>query len=83
MDQDVYTFRKNTREEIRASLCTFKGHDLLALRVFFAGADGVMRPTQKGITFSRALLPELERAVCALREACGDVNGKDAADVAL
>lgn len=67
----VYTFAKNGREEVRACLTEFNRHKLAELRVYFPAPDGSMRPTAKGLTVNRALLPELEAAVRALREAEG------------
>ena len=61
-EQIVYSFAKNTREEVRVALTEYHGRPLIALRVFYGGL-----PTRKGITLGRDLLPELERAVVALR----------------
>ena len=69
----VYSFRKNTREEVRASFSTFKGADYVDLRVFTTSPEGELVPTRKGLTVSRAMLPELEKAVAALRAASGAV----------
>jgi hypothetical protein len=69
--EPVYSFRKNSREEVRASFSTFKGADYVDLRVFTKNAEGDTIPTRKGLTVSRAMLPELERAVAALRAASG------------
>lgn len=67
----VYAFRKNSREEVRASFSSFKGTDYVDLRVFAANAQGETVPTRKGLTVSRAMLPELGRAVAALLAASG------------
>lgn len=69
--EPVYRFRKNSREEVRASFSTFKGADYVDLRVFTENAQGEAIPTRKGLTVSRAMLGELERAIAALRQASG------------
>lgn len=63
-EQLVYSFAKNTREEVRVALTEYHGRPLIALRVFYGGL-----PTRKGITLGRDLLPELEAAVVRLRAA--------------
>ena len=67
--QEVYRFEKNSLEEVRVSLTTYKGKEYIDLRVFFRGDDGEMHPGKKGLTLSVALLPELEIAVKKLHEA--------------
>jgi len=66
-DLEVYKFSKNSREEVRASLSTWQGHDLVDLRVFARKSGGDFVPTRKGLTIARELVPELLRAVEALR----------------
>lgn len=61
----VHSFRKNTREEVRASLGTFNGWPLANLRVYVEDGNGG-RPTEKGIAVRVEQLPELLRAVKAL-----------------
>ena len=65
----VYTFPKNSREEVRASLTTYRGHRLADLRVFVADEDDVDHPTRKGIAVRVEDLPKLLAAVEALIEA--------------
>ena len=57
----VYSFAKNTREELRATLTQHGGHDVADLRVHVAD-----RPTRKGLTLRVIDLPELRNAVDAL-----------------
>jgi len=68
-DTVVYVFPKNSREEVRASLTTFKGHRLADLRVYAADENDVEHPTRKGIAVRVADLPKLLEAVQALIEA--------------
>ena len=66
-DRVVYAFPKNAREDVRVSLSSYKGRPLIDLRVFYRDGAGEMRPTPKGVSIARELLPELEAAVSALR----------------
>lgn len=74
-DETVYTFEKNSREEIRATFTTYKGKALVSLRVWYdadendGSGESVYRPSKKGITIARDKLPELRAAVDALIEA--------------
>jgi len=60
---------KNSREVLRVSRTTFKGHDLLDVRVFYLDPTGVdePKPTKKGLTLSlntwAELLPVIQDAV--------------------
>lgn len=62
---------KNSREQVRFSFTEYKGHDLLDIRVYYN--DGLTeenwKPSKKGITLSRELLPEFAEKVQALLEA--------------
>ncbi len=63
----VHTWRKNGREEVRASLETFKGYELAHVRVYVLGEDGAeAKPTQKGIAVKLADLPKLKESVESL-----------------
>jgi len=65
----IASFRKNAMEEVRASLSDYKGKTYLDIRVFYRDEEGEWKPTKKGITIAPDLLPELEKAVAALRDA--------------
>ena len=45
------------------SLSEYEGHALINVRIYATGADGVDRPTTKGVAMSVARLPELARAL--------------------
>ena len=66
----IHTFEKNSAEEVRICLTTYKGRDYLDLRVFYRADDGEMRPTKRGLTLNLDLVPELETGLQKLR-ACG------------
>jgi hypothetical protein len=63
----VYTWSKNSREEVRARLTTFNGRRVADVRVFAANDDGDGdHPTKKGICIRVEDLPCLLEAVKAL-----------------
>ena len=61
----IATLDKNSAEEVRVSLSTFKGYDLISARVWTdpEGGDGERRPTRKGLTLRVELLPQLLEAL--------------------
>ena len=65
-DRLVYSFPKNSREEVRATLTTFKGLRLADIRVYQADENYVDHPTKNGIAPRVELLPKLRAAVDAL-----------------
>ena len=50
-------------ESVHIELSFFEGRYLINCRVFRTGADGIDRPTSKGLTLSVAKLGELARAL--------------------
>lgn len=65
----VYRFPKNAREEVRATLSTFRGHRIADVRVYIADEVGDAIPTRKGLSIRIEELPALRDAVDALLEA--------------
>ncbi len=66
----VYSFRKNSREEVRASLETYRGHLVADLRVWAADDEGDGdHPTRKGICVRVDDLPKVLEAVQRLLDA--------------
>lgn len=64
-DTIIAALKKNSRENLRVSLGTFEGHNLLNLRLWFtADADSVERPSKSGFSLRVILIPEL---IAALR----------------
>ncbi|WP_426039466.1 PC4/YdbC family ssDNA-binding protein [Brevundimonas sp. DC300-4] len=56
----VATIGKNASEEVRVVLDTFKGHNLVDMRVFAAfSAAAVKMPTKKGLSCRVEMLPDL------------------------
>lgn len=67
-EDTVAAIRKNSREEIRVGLQEYRGVDLATIRIWFAAADGSMRPGKDGLNFRVELLPEIADALNALVE---------------
>jgi hypothetical protein len=66
----IATVSKNNVEEVRISLTTFNGFDLVDIRTFarLVGAAGEPTPTKRGICLSRDRLPELIQALIQAQE---------------
>ncbi|HEX9872472.1 MAG TPA: transcriptional coactivator p15/PC4 family protein, partial [Candidatus Tectomicrobia bacterium] len=52
MDALVTRIAKNPTEEVRVSLTSYRGHDLVDIRVFFQDEQGEWRPTKRGVSLS-------------------------------
>jgi hypothetical protein len=67
----IATLPKNSQEELRVLLGTFKGRRLCHVRTFLKRFDGVDQdpplPTKKGVTVAADKVPEL---IEALRQVC-------------
>jgi hypothetical protein len=50
-------------EHVRVDLSEYKGHPLINVRIWQTGADGIDRPTTKGIAMAVHKLPKLARAL--------------------
>jgi hypothetical protein len=68
----VFTFPKNQREEVRATLSTFHGRRIADIRVYRANEDDEDLPTRKGIALDVRSLPRLLEAVQALVDAANE-----------
>ena len=60
---DLGTIRKNRREEIRFSVETYKGVEIVNARVWYLDADGEYRPGKQGLAFRLDLLGKARKAV--------------------
>ena len=62
---EVAKFWKNRRrnESVHVSLSEYERHCLINVRVYCTGADGIDRPTPKGLAMGIRKLPELARAL--------------------
>jgi hypothetical protein len=63
---EVAKISKNRRRDkvIVVSLSTYEQTEIINVREHFVGADGIMRPTTKGVAMSVKRLPELSAALC-------------------
>ena len=68
-DQVVHAFEKNVAETVRCGVTEYRGTPVFYFRVFFAGPDGELLPTKKGITLSLAKFEDLEAGVAKIRKA--------------
>jgi hypothetical protein len=61
----IAKFWKNRgrNESLHVALSEYEGHNLINVRIYSTGTDGIDRPTPKGIAMSVRKLPELARAL--------------------
>ncbi|MCJ2060107.1 transcriptional coactivator p15/PC4 family protein [Methylobacterium sp. J-048] len=66
----IATVTKNNTEEVRVSLTTFNGFNLVDIRTFarLIGAGGEPMPTKRGICLGRDRLPDLIQALIQAQE---------------
>lgn len=62
-DRVIALIPKNSRETIRVTRGTFKGHDLVSVWIWTRGPDGQLIPTKAGVSFKPALLAEVIAAL--------------------
>jgi len=58
----IHEFMKNGEDKIIVSFTTYKGKRLINLRVYYESEDG-WKPTAKGLTIRRELIPDLKAAI--------------------
>ena len=63
MEALVARIPKNPTEEVRISLTSYRGHDLIDIRVFFQDEQGEWRPTKRGVSLSVDAFTELRDAI--------------------
>jgi hypothetical protein len=68
MDALVARIAKNPTEEVRVSLTSYRGHDLVDIRVFFQDEQGDWRPTKRGVSLSVDSFAELRDAIVKAEE---------------
>ena len=67
--QDIFTFEKNSREEVRVAIEEFGGRKIINIRVFYRDeASGEMRPGKQGLALSLDRYRDLAAAVLWLGE---------------
>lgn len=55
----VATVDKNQREQVQISLENFKGHNLVAIRVFYDAGGGEMKPSKKGLSIRPEMVDDI------------------------
>jgi hypothetical protein len=66
-DITVAEIDKNTREKLRVSVGSFRGHELVHIRLWCPNKDGTeLIPTKAGVSIRQAILPDL---IAALQKA--------------
>jgi hypothetical protein len=89
MDALVARITKNPTEEVRVSLTSYRGHDLVDIRVFFQDEQGEWRPTKRGVSLSVDSFAELREAVVKAEEmlntlpSAGKASGRSRAKKAV
>jgi hypothetical protein len=63
MESLVARIAKNPTEEVRVSFTSYRGYDLLDIRVYFQDDQGEWRPTKRGVSLSVDSVAELRDAV--------------------
>jgi hypothetical protein len=81
---EIAKFWKNRRraESVHVTLSEYQGAALINVRVYSTGADGIDRPTPKGIAMAIRKLPELARALARAEtkaRALGLIGAQDSA----
>jgi len=62
-EEIIHQFKKNANETVMVKFSEFKGKKLIDIRAYYAAENGNLKPTPKGISISRDLIPELKLAV--------------------
>jgi Transcriptional Coactivator p15 (PC4) len=68
MEALVARIPKNPTEEVRVALTSYRGHDLIDIRVFFQDEQGEWRPTKRGVSLSVDSFTELREAIAKAEE---------------
>jgi hypothetical protein len=68
MDALVARIAKNPTEEVRVSFTSYRGYDLLDIRVYFQDEQGEWRPTKRGVSLSVDSFAELRDAIVKAEE---------------
>lgn len=58
-DTIIADLPKNKTETLRIAITKFNEYDLVAMRVYFEGDDGQLRPGKSGVNFRIAMLPSI------------------------
>ena len=76
-DQTIFEFQKNSREVVRIQFTEFQGTELISARIFYFDSNAdVWKPTTKGISIRRELLPKLKEGIDKAYELWKRLNSK-------
>jgi hypothetical protein len=80
----IAKFWKNRRrnESLHISLSEYEGQALINVRVYTTGADGIDRPTTKGVAMGIRKLPELAAGLAKALDKARDLGLLDIAEPA-
>ncbi|MFT3986309.1 transcriptional coactivator p15/PC4 family protein [Aestuariivirga sp.] len=68
----TFIIQKNSREEVRISRESYRGHELVNVRTWYrADDDGTMKPGKQGLAVKAEKLPELIAALQQLESEGG------------
>jgi hypothetical protein len=65
---------RNRTESVHVGFSAYEGHNLINVRIYATGTDGVDRPTVKGISMSVRKLPELTRALLKAEDRAREIG---------
>lgn len=67
-DVIVAQFEKNKKEEVRVSVGSFHGRQIINMRVFFKDDDGTWKPGKQGLALSVERYKDLAGAIVQVGE---------------
>ena len=67
-DVIVAQFEKNKKEEVRVSVGSFHGRQIINMRVFFKDDDGIWKPGKQGLALSVERYKDLAGAIVQVGE---------------
>ena len=68
MEALVARIAKNPTEEVRVSFGSYRGYDLIDIRVYYQDDQGEWRPTKRGVSLSIDSFVELRDAIVKAEE---------------
>jgi hypothetical protein len=71
---------RDRRAHVRVELSQYEGRPLVNVRIWQTGADGIDRPTVKGVALAIRKLPELARALAKAETKARELGLIDAED---
>jgi hypothetical protein len=73
---------RNRTESVHIGFSSYEGHNLINVRIYAAGTDGVDRPTVKGISMSVRKLPALTVALLKAEDRAREIGLLDGTEPA-